>query len=134
MLGLFKQSRIKAMPILLRLTSFFISSLMFGAVIYFIQPPKSWAESSTLQILLFFIPLLLVVTSFLNIIFRSIWRSFTLGLGVVVMVVLWAIGQFNLVTAVMTILASGFLAWSQPKARLTKRIRMPKLSSLRRLK
>ena len=99
---------------------------VFLGVIFFIQPPKSWPDASTFQILIFFIPLLMFFTFTINFFIKYPPKSFALALGVMVIFVLKALGQINLATVFIT-LAITFLLASSFKRSLTRVPKIPKL-------
>lgn len=116
------------MPFLKR----FLLALIFGAilagVINFVEPPKSWGEASNFQILIFFIPLILFFTFLINLFLNHLPRSFALGLGLLMIIVLQALGKFNLITVTLIALSTSLLVWFIPKSRLTKNPKIPKLT------
>lgn len=120
------------MSFLKRFLLFTISLTFFSYIIYFTEPPKSWDQASNFQILIFFIPLLLLVTFFTNLFLNYLPRSFSIGLGVLVMTVLKGVNQLNSLTFSLTILLIALLFWFIPKSRLTRIPKIPKLSRFRR--
>lgn len=126
------------MNIFKKLLPTFLSVAVLGYVIYFVTPPKNWAEASISQILIFFLPLLSFFTFFTNLFLNNLARSFSLGLGLMVLIVLYSINQFNPVTAGITLILAILLLvfFKFPKVRtqrngLTSNIKIPKLSRLR---
>lgn len=114
----------------------FLLALIFGAilaaVLNFIEPPKSWGDASTFQILILFIPLLLFFTFFINLFLNYLPRSFAVGLGLLMFSVLKALGSFNLATTTLIALTTALLVWFIPKSRLTKNPKIPKLTLVRK--
>lgn len=107
---------------------------MFIYVIYFTQPPTSWTEASTWQILSFFIPLLCFLTFFINLFIKYLPKSFILGLGSMFLIVLKSIDSLNiflgLIIVILTFIALRF--YNSPS--LTRETRIPKLKHLERRK
>ena len=87
-----------------------VTLVIFVAFINITTPPSSWATASTIQILGFFLSLLLFMTFFWHIFIKQFAISFLLALGIMMILVLQAIKELNYVTAfgtlVLTILLS----------------------------
>ncbi|MBI2021414.1 hypothetical protein HYS93_00855 [Candidatus Daviesbacteria bacterium] len=115
------------MSFIKRLLEFLLSLVTFSAIIYFIEPPKSWTQASIFQILIFFIPLLLLFTLLLNLVLNHLARSFSLALGLEVVIVLWAVDYFNIVSLLLTGLITGLLLYIVPKTRAIKGLRAKRL-------
>ena len=113
----------KILPILI-----LISVLFY--VIYFTEPPSSWQEASLFQILIFFIPLLLLFTFLANPIFSYLPKSFSFGLGLMMLVVLKSTDQLNIVTAAITIIATLLLIRIFNKPRFTRVTKIPRFRNL----
>lgn len=107
---------------------------LFLAIIYLTSAPKSWFEASVTQILSFFLPLLLFLSFLIDLKLNNLVKSFTVALGVMVLLVLKSIDQLNLVTLALTIIATFLLSSSFKDLRLTTQERPSKLGRLRRLK
>lgn len=130
------------MLFLRRILLFLLSLSIFASVIYFIEPPKSWPEASIFQILVFFIPLILSYSTFVNLLVQYFPHSFILGLGLLILTVLYTTSSLNLLSAPLTlaltlIAIKIFPKLRFPKFRLTKNHKIPKLSrfnSRRRIK
>lgn len=122
-MGIFK----KVLPVLI------FAAILLG-VIYLIEPPRSWGQASTFQILILFIPLLFFFTFFINLFLDYLPRSFALGLGLLMVAALKALDKFNILTLSLVALATALLVWFIPKSRLprlnrglTKHPKIPKL-------
>ncbi|MBI2596321.1 hypothetical protein HYW46_06325 [Candidatus Daviesbacteria bacterium] len=129
------------MHILKKIFLVVFSTLILGAVIYFVEPPNSWENASIFQILVFFIPLLFFFSSIFNVFIISFPKSFVLGLGLMFITVLWAIGRISITSVVITAIATILLFTSLPKSRftrpskgLTSASKASTLSKFRRLK
>ncbi|MBI2022731.1 hypothetical protein HYS97_02700 [Candidatus Daviesbacteria bacterium] len=128
------------MPFLKRLLYAFVFGIVFFCVIFFVNPPKSWTQASYFQILIFFIPLLLFFTFFVNIFLNYLPRSFAISIGLLIIVVLQALGQLNYLYLIFIAFAISLLVWFIPKSRAKKKFpqssnkfeKIPKLSSFRR--
>ncbi len=115
--------------VLRRFLILLISLTTLGGVIYFVEPPKSWQEAQTWQILIFFIPLLVFFTFVANLIFKYLPRSFIVGLGLIMLLVLKASNYLNILTAGLVLLVVVFLV-NLLKPSLTRQIKIPKLKNL----
>lgn len=118
------------MPFLKRLSLLLISTLILLYVTYFTEPPKSWEQSTTFQILVFFIPLLLSFTFLINLFLNYLPKSFALGLGLMILVVLKTTDIFNIFTAFATILLTIILFKFVKRPSLTKNIKIRKLTHM----
>lgn len=77
--------------------------LIFLSVIFFVKPPESWAVASVWQILIFFIPLLLFLTSLVNLFLQFLPKSFIASLGIMVILVFQASGLLNIISSIVII-------------------------------
>ncbi|OGE20123.1 hypothetical protein A3A14_01280 [Candidatus Daviesbacteria bacterium RIFCSPLOWO2_01_FULL_43_38] len=119
----------------------FLASL--GAVIWQAEPPGNLSAATITQILLFFIPLFLFLTSLINLYTKFLLKSIILGLGLTLLLVLKAL-DFFIFFSIPAVLIITFLiakslkkparkSFSQkskipPKPRLLK---MPEMSEAR---
>lgn len=105
-------------------------------VIFYLPAPKSWPEATPIQILAFFLPLLLFFTFLSNILFSYLPHAFITGLGLMFLVVLYTAGQFNIFTSgvviALIIISIKFFPRFRYKFRLTKGSKIPKISPLER--
>ncbi|MBI3485603.1 hypothetical protein HY025_01515 [Candidatus Daviesbacteria bacterium] len=116
------------MKILKRLLPVLISLAVLLYVIYFTEPPSSWVEASTFQILSFFIPLLCFLTFLANIFIGYLPKSFILGLGGMLLIVLKSINALNIfLTAAVVLLTLVSFRFYQS----SRLIREPRIPSLR---
>jgi len=87
-----------------------LSLIVFVLIIYYTPYPRTWYSASVSQILLFFIPLLVFLTFFLNIFINFYEKSFSLSLGLLILIVLRSIDELNIITGVLTLLAAFLLS------------------------
>ena len=118
------------MYFLQRLLLTILSSLIFYYVLNYVEPPKSWPEASTFQILIFFLPLLSAITFFLNIFLCNILRSFVVSLGVIFALVLLAIKQLTPLTAALTFFVTGIIFVYTPTIRYFHTRKLRKIAHL----
>lgn len=108
------------MSLIPKILSFIISLSLFASVVYLLEPPKSWPEASLLQILGFFIPLLLTLTFFFQFFFNYFPRSFMAGLGGMMLLTLQAANQLNIYSGI------GVAATTILAIRLFPKMRLPR--------
>lgn len=112
------------------LSIFFVSLFIF--VVIFMEPPTSWREASVFQIMAFFLPLLLAVTTFADFFIRYLPHSFILSLGIILGLAFYAVNQLSILSGLLVILITS-LSWrvfpkmKLPRFRLTGRTKIPKL-------
>lgn len=122
------------MPILRRFLLALFFGLIFGGVIFFVAPPKSWVEASYFQLVIFFLPYFLLINFLMNIFFNYLPRSFALSLGIFIFTVLQATRQLNYLTGILAFLAALLLFWFIPKTRFRKRVKKPQIPKLTRIR
>lgn len=114
----------------LLLLAFF--SGIFVMVIFYVEAPKSWDEASVLQILGFFVPLLLALMVLLDFFIHYLPHSFILSLGLILGLAFYAVNELNYLTLLLIILITSF-SWrvfpkmKLPRFRLTQGTKIPKL-------
>lgn len=112
--------------------------LFWGAFIFFvlmIPYPQTLTEANALQISLFFIPLFLALMFSFNIFLKNALISFSVALGIILLLTLKALDSFNIVTGAVTIISTGLLISyfkKMKKRNLTKLPKIPKLTQLRK--
>lgn len=120
-----------------------LALLIYIAV--YTQPPKSWEQASTFQILAVFLPILVLGAVVADFFFNYLPRSFLVGLGVMVIAVLQALKQLTPLIALGIILSAVLAARlfprlkpkeikDIPKLGLSKKAKESKLTKFRRLK
>lgn len=77
--------------------------VIFGLVIFYLEPPKSWNEASFLQWILFYLPIFLFFSYLFQFYFKYYLKSFTLGLGITVLIILYGLDLFSLLTIFVTV-------------------------------
>lgn len=120
------------MTIIKKTLPIFISFLILFYLFYFTAPPPSWNEASTLQILGFFLPLVTFVTFTVNLFVNYLPRSFIIGLGVIILVVLKSIEILNFLTAPTIILVTILSFYFLKKPKFTRITKIPKLKHFSR--
>lgn len=110
---------------------------LFVLVIVYIEPPQSWKEASVFQIVAFFLPILLALTSFADILVHYPPHSFILSLGAILLLAFFGAGQLNYLTAILVILVTAFCfrifpKMKLPRFRLTSSSKIPKLHMQRK--
>lgn len=109
-----------------------LSLAIFFYVINYLPYPTSWQEATTFQILAFFLPLLFFATFLLNFLIYSLARSFALGLGILVLLVLYSQNQLTIISFLLTIIFFGLLAWKMPEYRFKRDAgKIPKLQKFK---
>lgn len=109
-----------------------VFALLFTLVILYMEPPESWREASIFQIMAFFLPLLLAVTTFTDFFIRYLPHSFILSLGLILGLAFYAVNQLSILSGLLVILIT-LLSWrvfpkmKLPRFRLTGRSKIPKL-------
>jgi hypothetical protein len=110
--------------LLKKLLPFFVSLAFLFILIYFIEPPKTWTEASLFQILVFFIPLLLTFTFFINIFISFLPWSFITSLGLMLVVVFFVINLLNIVTILIVVVLTFISLKLFPKFNYPRKLRM----------
>lgn len=122
----------KKMKFIHRLVPIAFYLLLWSLVVYFIEPPRSWPEATSGQILVFFIPLTLALTFIIELFFNYFPHSFIAALGLLMLLVMFAINQLTVVSGGITLLITTLLIKIFPRVRLLPRIRLTPL--LKKLK
>lgn len=105
----------------------FIFGVLFGVIVYSTQPPQTLTSGTFIQILLFFVPLFLFLMFLLNIFLQFLIRSFVISLGIILLLIFKSLDMLNLVTIVLTILATIFITISFKKTRAEKAAKIQSL-------
>ena len=82
---------------------------IFLIVILTVNYPKSLTQANFYQILAFFVPLYLALILTIRIVIKKIVINLIISLGLMILLILKALDSFNIVTAILTVLAIGFL-------------------------
>lgn len=110
---------------------------IFIYVIFNVEYPQTITQATLFQLMVFFVPLFLALTFSLNLFFKNFISSGAISSGIIVLLLLKALDSLNIVSAILTILASFLLVSYFQKAKkksLTNYSKIPKLTSLRRKK
>lgn len=120
-----------------------VPGITWGIVIWKLSPPSSLIEANSAQLILFFAPLFLLLVSIMNLYFNFYLKSIVVGLGIIILLVLQALGILNIVSFILTLIAVLLilktLKKTTPKRRfgapkLTPQVKIPKLSHLEKQK
>lgn len=113
------------------------SGIIFGFVIWQMEPPQSLTSASILQVLLLFAPLFTFLVFGLNLYFRFYPRSLIISLGIIILLVLKTLDTFNIISVAITIAAVTLISKSFKKvinwktgSRSNTLIKIPRLSHL----
>ena len=120
------------MPVFKKLLFFTLFLALFILVVLYVEPPKSWGEASIFQIMAFFMPLLLALTVFIDILLHYLPHSFILALGLILSLSFYAVNQLNILTSLLVLLITllsyrVFPKMKLPRLRLTRSSKIPKL-------
>lgn len=104
----------------------------FLLVVFYIEPPLNWEQASIFQIIAFFLPLLLALTTLLDLGLRYFPHSFIISLGIILLLAFYSVRQLNYLTGVLVVLVAAFLVrvfprMKMPRFRLTPGSKIPKL-------
>ncbi len=121
------------------LKKLFLSLFFLGIIILvvlYVEPPTSWANASVFQILVFFLPLVLFLTFFINLFLSYLPKSFIIALGLMMALVFQSIRQLNWISLSTIIIITFIFFKLFPKVkyrsfRLTKETKIPTLSKLK---
>lgn len=103
----------------------------FAYVVLQIPYPESLTQASSIQIFPFFVSLYLALTFTLNIFLRNILFSSSICLGLIFLLILKALDSLNIVTCILTLVATYLLASYFRKSRrkgIAKQLKIPKLT------
>jgi len=111
-----------------------IPALFFWGIFIFVVLQVSYPESLTqanyTQLLPFFIPLYLALALTLNILLKNILSSSFISLGLIFLLILKALDSLNLVTGLLTVVATYLLVSYFRKIKKHKLTKLPKISRL----
>lgn len=120
------------LPIRIIPAIFFWGTFVF--VVLQVPYPETITQASMQQLLAFFVSLILAITLTVNIILKNIYLSASFSLGLIFLLILKALDSLNIVTAILTIIATALLVsyFRKVKVRshLTKLPKIPKLTHL----
>ncbi|MBI2338352.1 hypothetical protein HYU95_04175 [Candidatus Daviesbacteria bacterium] len=81
----------------------------FAFVVLTVTYPESFTQAKVDQLALFFIPLFLALTLSFNVIFKNIFQSSSVSLGLIFLLILKALDSLNLVTGLLILVSVGLL-------------------------
>ncbi len=111
----------------------FLSFLsLFVLVVLYVEPPRSWEMASVLQIVAFFLPLLVGITALVDILMHYLPHSFFISLGIILFLAFYAVNQLSILTGSLVVLVTAFSVrvfpkMRMPRFRLTAGSKIPKL-------
>ncbi len=120
------------------ITKIFPALICWGIFIYVVFQvpyPETITQANIIQLLAFFIPLFLAITSSLNLISKNIFISTSISSGLIFFLFLKALESLNLITAILILIPIGLLVSyfrKTKKKNLTKLPKIPKLTHLRK--
>ncbi len=91
--------------LLFRILASLISWAIFIYVVLYIHYPDSLLSATIFQVLVFFIPLFLAITFSIDFLFKNLFASVSLSLGVVILLILKALGALSIVSILLTLVA-----------------------------
>ncbi len=118
---------------LLKIILVFFSWLAFILVVLRVDYPQSLPQASPFQLLAFFSSFFLATTSTLYLALKRFLPSIVFSVGIILLLLLKALGVLNIVTGVIVIIAVFLVAGSfKKKSSLTKQSNIPKLTNMRK--
>lgn len=90
-------------------------AIILSLVVWQVEPPESFSSASPTQILLFFLPLLLFLTSAINLYAKYILKSFIFSLGITLILILKALDLFIFFSIPAAFIITLFVARSLKK-------------------
>lgn len=122
------------MSLLPRIIPAFLFWVVFIFVVLKIPYPDSLTQANLTQVVPFFSSLYLALLFTFNIALKNMLLSGAIALGLIFLLILKALDSLNLVTVILTLLATGLLAsyFRKMNKHLTKQTKIPKLTQLRK--
>ncbi len=102
-------------------------------VILNVSYPDSLTQANFIQLILFFIPLLLACIFTIEIFLKNIFMSFSVSLGLIFLLILKSLDTLNLVTVTLVIISVGLLVSYFRKIKTKNLTKFPKISRLTKL-
>ena len=84
-------------------------AIILGMVVWLVEPPESITGTSPIQLLAFFLPLLLFLTFSINLYFKSPVKSLGISVGIIVLLMFQSLGVLNVLSGAVTIAVIAFL-------------------------
>lgn len=107
---------------------------LFIYVVLQVPYPETITQANILQVLSFFLPLFFALAFTLNTIFKNMFISFSISLGLVFALVLKALDSLNIVTGVLIIISIGLLVSYFRKRKKKSLTKLPKIHKLTKLR
>jgi len=111
-----------------------IPVLFFGAIFIFVvlqvPYPQTLTQANIIQLLLFFIPLFLALSTTINLFLKNILSSSSISLGLIFLLILKALDSLNLVTGILIVISVGLLVSYFRKIKRYRLTNLPKISKL----
>lgn len=109
------------------------SGILLSLVIWQVQPPQTLTQASPLQLIAFFIPLFLLISSTIFVIFQSIPLGIISGLIVILLLALKSLDLLNIITFIVILVAILFITKALKKdKKVSYQAKIPKISQLKR--
>lgn len=108
------------MAALKKILPIFGCGIIFGLVMWNLEPPKSLTQATFWQIVLFFIPLFLLLTFLVNIFLGQLIKSLIISFGVILLLILKSLDMLNFISLLSTLLATFLIALSFKKRGLSQ--------------
>ncbi len=120
------------MSLLTRILLCLISLSSLYYVLNYIEPPRSWPQATTNQIIVFYLPLLASITLLLNVFINHILRSFVAGLGIIFLITLLGAKQLTPLSAALTFFVTGMIFVHSPSIRFIHYRKIRKIAHLQK--
>lgn len=108
-----------------------IVCIILGAIIWFVEPPKTITDYPT-QISLFFIPFFLILVFSLNLFLKCYPRSITIAIGLSVLLSLQALSYLNIYNFIIIVTGIFLVIKFLKKPKISYQTKIPKLSHLKK--
>src|SRR3989338_2946311 len=106
---------------------------ILGFIVYQVEPPKSWGEATLIHWVLFYIPLLILLTSVFNLLLKQSLKSLVLAIGVILLIILQGFHTLTILNGPFVIIGIFFILRSlKTSANPPKHNRSLKLVKLRK--
>lgn len=108
-----------------------ILCIILGAIIWFVEPPKTITDYPA-QISLFFIPFFLILVFSLNVFLKCYPRSITIAIGLSVVLSLQALSYLNIYNFIIIVTGIFLVIKFLKKPKISYQTKIPKLSHLKK--
>lgn len=117
------------MPLFRKIFPILIFGIILAVVFWKVEPPKSFTQVSPFQLIIFFIPLLLFLVFLTNLLFKSLLRSVTVGICLLIIIILQTLGALNWIIFIVlflgTLLLVKFIKKPEIKRKKTRKLDTP---------